>query len=215
MRIKKGNLIVLSGPSGCGKSTISQELMKDNKNIIESVSMTTRNIRQDEVDGKDYYFLSKEEFEKNIQDDKLLEYALYSDNYYGTPKDNVTDKLNQGLDVILVIEIQGALQVKEKFKEAIFIFILPPSIKELKKRLDNRKTETNEQLFKRFQAMYKEINEVKKYNYVVINDILEDALNNAKSIIVAEKCRVDRIEDEDIYSLEEELHEILVQLDEK
>lgn len=133
MRIKKGNLIVLSGPSGCGKSTISQELMKDNKNIIESVSMTTRNIRQDEVDGKDYYFLSKEEFEKNIQDDKLLEYALYSDNYYGTPKDNVTDKLNQGLDVILVIEIQGALQVKEKFKEAIFIFILPPSIKELKK----------------------------------------------------------------------------------
>ncbi len=215
MRIKKGNLIVLSGPSGCGKSTISQELMKDNKNIIESVSMTTRNIRQGEVDGKDYYFLSKEEFEKNIQDGKLLEYALYSDNYYGTPKDNVTQKINQGLDVILVIEIQGALQVKEKFKEAIFIFILPPSIKELKKRLDNRKTETNEQLFKRFQAMYKEINEVKKYNYVVINDNLEDAVNNAKSIIAAEKCRVDRIEDEDINSLEEELHEILVQLDEK
>lgn len=215
MRIKKGNLIVLSGPSGCGKSTISQEIMKDNKNIIESVSMTTRNIRQGEVDGKDYYFLSKEEFEKNIQDGKLLEYALYSDNYYGTPKDNVTQKINQGLDVILVIEIQGALQVKEKFKEAIFIFILPPSIKELKKRLDNRKTETNEQLFKRFQAMYKEINEVKKYNYVVINDILEDAVNNAKSIIAAEKCRVDRIEDEDINSLEEELHEILVQLDEK
>lgn len=215
MRIKKGNLIVLSGPSGCGKSTISQELMKDNKNIIESVSMTTRNIRQGEVDGKDYYFLSKEEFEKNIQDGKLLEYALYSDNYYGTPKDNVTQKINQGLDVILVIEIQGALQVKEKFKEAIFIFILPPSIKELKKRLDNRKTETNEQLFKRFQAMYKEINEVKKYNYVVINDNLEAAVNNAKSIIAAEKCRVDRIEDEDINSLEEELHEILVQLDEK
>ncbi|MDD2391772.1 MAG: guanylate kinase [Bacilli bacterium] len=215
MRIKKGNLIVLSGPSGCGKSTISQEIMKDNKNIIESVSMTTRNIRQGEVDGKDYYFLSKEEFEKNIQDGKLLEYALYSDNYYGTPKDNVIQKINQGLDVILVIEIQGALQVKEKFKEAIFIFILPPSIKELKKRLDNRKTETNEQLFKRFQIMYKEINEIKKYNYVVINDILEDAVNNAKSIIAAEKCRVDRIEDEDINSLEEELHEILVQLDEK
>ncbi len=212
---EKGNLIVLSGPSGCGKSTISQELMKDNKNIIESVSMTTRAIREGEVDGRDYYFLSKEKFERNIEDGKLLEYAVYSDNYYGTPKDNVIEKLNQGLDVILVIEIQGALQVKEKFKEAIFIFILPPSIKELKRRLDNRKTESNEQLFKRFKTMYKEINEVKKYNYVVVNDVLEDAVNNAKAIIASEKCRVDRIEEEDLHSLEEELHEVLVELDEK
>lgn len=215
MQTSKGNLIVLSGPSGCGKSTISASLMQLDNNIIESISMTTRNIREGEVDGVDYYFLTKEEFIDNINKGNLLEYAMYSDNYYGTPKQNVIDKLNDGKDVILVIEIQGALKIKEQFPEAIFIFILPPSIRELKKRLEIRGTETKEQLYKRFQTMYKEINEVKKYNYVVVNDDLDDAIKNTKAIIASEKCRVDRIEEEDLYSLEEEIHEVLVDLNEE
>ena len=211
----KGSLIVLSGPSGCGKSTISQALMDMDSNIIESVSMTTRKIREKEIDGVDYYFKTVEEFKEEIEKGNLLEYAIYSGNYYGTPKQNVIDKLNQGYDILLVIEIEGALKIKEQFPDAIFIFILPPSIKELKKRLDSRNTETKEQLFNRFQTMYKEINEVKKYNYVVVNDNLDKAIKNTHAIITSSKCRVDRIEEDDLYNLEEEIHEVLVSLNEE
>lgn len=211
----KGSLIVLSGPSGCGKSTISQALMDMDSNIIESVSMTTRKIREKEIDGVDYYFKTVEEFKEEIEKGNLLEYAIYSGNYYGTPKQNVIDKLNQGYDILLVIEIEGALKIKEQFPDAIFIFILPPSIKELKKRLDSRNTETKEQLFNRFQTMYKEINEVKKYNYVVVNDNLDKAIKDTHAIITSSKCRVDRIEEDDLYNLEEEIHEVLVSLNEE
>lgn len=205
-----GQLIVISGPSGCGKDTVVKEVLKTNPNAWLSVSCTSRKPRPGEINGKDYFFLTREEFEKKISDGDLLEYALYADNYYGTPKDIIVDKINQGIDVILVIEIQGALKIKEILKETIFVFILPPTIKELKRRLEGRQTETKEAMIKRFKTAYKEINEVNKYNYVVINDVVEEAAMKVNAIIASEKCRVDRIEETFIFSLEEEIHELLI-----
>lgn len=205
----RGQLIVVSGPSGAGKDTIVKEVLKTNKSAWESISCTSRSPRPGEVDGRDYYFLSREEFEQRIKDKKFLEYAEYADNYYGTPVDVIQDKLNQGIDVILVIEIQGALKIKEMLEETVFIFILPPSMKELKRRLEGRNTETKDKLLKRFQTAYKELNEVTKYNYVVINDEVEVAAAKVNAILASEKCRVDRIEEVYLNSLEEEIHEIL------
>ena len=205
-----GQLIVISGPSGCGKDTVVKEVLKTNPNAWLSVSCTSRKPRPGEVNGKDYFFLSRDEFEKKIADRDLLEYAEYAENYYGTPKDIIVEKINQGIDVILVIEIQGALKIKEILKETIFVFILPPTIKELRRRLEERKTETKEVMMKRFKTAYKEINEVNKYNYVVINDVVEDAAKKVNAIIASEKCRVDRIEETFIFSLEEEIHELLI-----
>ena len=205
-----GQLIVISGPSGCGKDTVVKEVLKTNPNAWLSVSCTSRKPRPGEVNGKDYFFLSRDEFEKKIADRDLLEYAEYAENYYGTPKDIIVEKINQGIDVILVIEIQGALKIKEILKETIFVFILPPTIKELRRRLEERKTETKEVMMKRFKTAYKEINEVNKYNYVVINDVVEDAAKKVNAIIASEKCRVDRIEETFLSSLEEEIHELLI-----
>lgn len=205
-----GQLIVISGPSGCGKDTVVKEVLKTNQNAWLSVSCTSRKPRPGEVNGKDYFFLSRDEFEKKIADGDLLEYAEYAENYYGTPKDIIVEKINQGIDVILVIEIQGALKIKEILKETIFVFILPPTIKELRRRLEGRKTETKEVMMKRFKTAYKEINEVNKYNYVVINDVVEDAAKKVNAIIASEKCRVDRIEETFLSSLEEEIHELLI-----
>ena len=205
-----GQLIVISGPSGCGKDTVVKEVLKTNPNAWLSVSCTSRKPRPGEVNGKDYFFLSRDEFEKKIADGDLLEYAEYAENYYGTPKDIIVEKINQGIDVILVIEIQGALKIKEILKETIFVFILPPTIKELRRRLEGRKTETKEVMMKRFKTAYKEINEVNKYNYVVINDVVEDAAKKVNAIIASEKCRVDRIEETFLSSLEEEIHELLI-----
>lgn len=206
-----GQLIVISGPSGSGKDTIVKEVLKTNKDVWVSVSCTSREPRPLEKEGVDYFFLSTEEFEDKIKKNNFLEYAKYSDNYYGTPKDIVTSKLKAGIDVILVIEIQGALKIKEILDDTIFIFILPPSMRELKRRLEDRNTESKDKIIKRFKAAYKELNEVTKYNYVVINDEIEVAANKINSIISSEKCRVDRIEDAYLNSLEEEIHEILLE----
>ena len=209
----KGDLIVISGPSGCGKDTICSEIFKIRKNIVKSISMTTRNMRDGEVNNKDYYFVSKEEFEEKINNDELLEYAIvHEKDYYGTPKKKVLETLESGLDIVLIIDIQGALQIKEKYPEAVFIFIMPPSMKELKNRLISRKSETKESMLRRFKSMYKEVNEINKYNYVVVNDNLADSVKTVDAIIESQKSRVDRIEELDINSIEEAIHEELVDL---
>ena len=206
---EQGNLIVLSGPSGAGKDSIISELKNYYHNFWVSISMTSRKPRGEEVDGIDYFFVSKEEFEKHIKNNDFLEYAMYNDNYYGTPKSKINDFLDQGKDVILEIEIQGALKVKEKIKEALFIFILPPNMKELKRRLEARNTEDQEKIDMRFKRAYEEINEVSKYNYVVVNDEVNIAARKVQSILDAERCRVDRIEEVYLNTEEEKIHETL------
>lgn len=210
---KQGLLMVLSGPSGSGKNTVCDIAKKAMPNIWESISMTSRKPRRGEEDGKDYYFVSEEEFEENIKEGKMLEYAKFAGNYYGTPRDSVKKMLDSGKDVLLVIEIQGALQIKEKVPQALFIFLLPPSMKELKRRLRLRKTETEEKLMERFETAYKEINELPKYNYVIVNDKAEEAALKLEAIVNVEKCRVDRIEEVFLDTDEEKLHEELVDKD--
>ena len=208
---KTGQLIIVSAPSGSGKDTVVKKLMeKSTAPIWVSVSATSRKPRNGEVEGKDYYFLSKDDFKEKIDEGFFLEYAEYAGNYYGTPKKYIKEKLDQGIDVILIIEIQGALQIKELIKDALFIFIMPPSMEELKKRLENRKTESQEKILARFKTAYQEINEVTKYNYVVVNDDLENAVNKVESILISEKCRVDRIEEVSLNNSEELLHETLL-----
>lgn len=206
----RGVLIVISGPSGAGKGTICKALLEKHKNIYISVSATTRSPRNGEVDGVNYYFLSKEVFEEKVEKNGFLEYANVHGNFYGTPKVNVEKMLEEGKDVILEIDIQGALQVKENFSEGVFIFILPPSMEELKQRIIKRGSETEESLMTRFKNAYKEINYVSKYNYAVVNDTLDLAVSKVESIIAAEKCRVDRIKENTILDSKEGLiHEQL------
>ena len=209
-----GQIIVISAPSGSGKGTIIQELLKkDSKSRWLSVSATSREKRPGEKEGVNYYYLSKEDFEKKIKEDYFLEYTNYAGNYYGTPKETLKEKINAGIDVLLEIEINGAMNIKKLIPEALFIFIMPPSIKELVKRLKGRGTESNEKILKRFHEAYKEINEVTKYNYVVVNDEVDNAVDKIESILKAEKCRVDRIEEVFLDTKEEEIHELL--MDEK
>ncbi len=212
-RNEQGILIVVSGPSGCGKSTVDNMLISKRQNIIMSVSDTTRAKRDGETDGIDYNFITKEEFEKNIESNKYLEYAkVHSNKYYGTPCNFVNKKLKEGIDVILEIDIEGARKIKEKRSDAVFIFIMPPSMEILKSRLVGRKTETKEQVVERFKTAYKEINEVSKYNYVIVNDKVEDSVKRMSSIIDAEKSRVDRIEEIYLGNEEELIHEILMDM---
>lgn len=212
-RNEQGILIVVSGPSGCGKSTVDNLLIKKRKNIIMSISDTTRPPRNGEVNGKDYNFITTEEFENNIKNDKYLEYAkVHANKYYGTPSKFVNQKLKEGIDVILEIDIEGARKIKEKRSDAVFIFIMPPSMEILKSRLVGRKTETKEQIVERFKAAYKEINEVSKYNYVIVNDNIDDSVNRMSSIIDSEKSRVDRIEEIYLGNEEEIIHEILMDM---
>mgnify|MGYP003291185718 CR=1 FL=1 len=172
--------------------------------------MTSRAKRAYETNGLEYNFVSKEEFEEKINNGELLEYTLYNNNYYGTPKSEITNNIEKGKNVILEIEIEGALNVKKMVPEAIFIFILPPSMKELLKRLKNRGTEDNDKIINRFKTAYKEINEISKYNYVVVNDNLEEAVANIEAILKSEKLRVDRIEEIDVGNEEELIHEFLI-----
>jgi len=209
---KTGHIIVISGPSGAGKGTVVKKLLEKNKKMALSISMTTREPRNGEINGKDYFYVTKSEFLEQIDKGNFLEFAnVYGTDYYGTPRDKVMEYINKGIDVILEIDINGALQVKEKNPETIFIFIMPPSMKELKKRLITRDTETPEKILNRFKTAYKEINEAKKYNYVVINDNVNKAAKRIEAILIAEKCRVDRIEDFDLNTEEELIHELLVE----
>lgn len=187
-----GLLIVISGPSGVGKGTVCKRLLSQNSNISLSVSATTRQARPGEIDKVSYYFITKEEFEEMVERGEFLEYAYVHGNYYGTPKKYVLDKVKSGQDVLLEIDIQGALKVKEIYPDGVFIFIMPPSMEELKKRIINRGTETEEAIAKRFEAAYKEIEYVFKYDYAVLNDEVENAVKKIESIIDAERCKVSR-----------------------
>ena len=210
-RKNTGQIIVISAPSGAGKGTVIAELLKnDDKSRWLSVSATSRGMREGEKEGVNYYYLTEEEFKKKIDEDYFLEYTNYVGNYYGTPKQAIKEKLDQGIDVILEIEIEGAMNIKKLVPEALFIFIMPPSLKTLVTRLKNRKTDSKDKIIERFHTAYKEINEVTKYNYVVVNDELDDAIDKVESILKAEKCRVDRIEEVYLDTKEEEIHELLM-----
>ncbi len=208
---KAGQIIVISSPSGGGKGSVIAGLLKnDAKNRWLSVSTTSRKIRTNDIPGVTYNFVTKEEFEEKIKEGYFLEYTNYVGNYYGTPKEFIKEKLEAGIDVILEIEIEGASNIKKLIPEAIFIFIMPPSLKVLVERLKKRKTDDKEKILERFHTAYKEINEVTKYNYVVVNDKLEEAIEKVEAIIKAEKCRVDRIEEVYLDTKEEEIHELLM-----
>lgn len=207
---ERGSLIVVSGPSGCGKGTVIQEFLKNNKDAWLSISCTSRDPRPGDVPNESYFFLTRDEFLEKIDREEFLEYAEYNGNYYGTPKEHIEERLAKGIDVILEIEVQGALKVKEIVPEAICIFIMPPSMKELKKRLVGRGTESKEKVLGRFKTAYQEINNVTRYNYVVTNDDVENAVAKMSAILVSEKCRVDRIEEVYLNNEEEEIHELLM-----
>ncbi|RFU63215.1 guanylate kinase [Peribacillus saganii] len=192
--VEKGLLIVLSGPSGVGKGTVRKQIFSQPETAFEySISMTTRKPREGEVDGVDYFFKSREEFETLIEQGKLLEYAEFVGNYYGTPVDYVRETLDAGKDVFLEIEVQGASQVREKFPEGLFIFLAPPSLSELKNRIVTRGTESEDLIGRRMQAAKDEIELMDLYDYVVENDQVDSACRRINAIIVAEHCRRERV----------------------
>ena len=189
--MRKGLLVVVSGPSGAGKGTICQALLERTP-LAYSVSATTRKPRAGEVDGVNYHFLSVEAFEKMIEKDELLEWAKVYDNYYGTPLKKVEEKLAAGEDILLEIDTQGAMKVREKFPEGVYIFILPPSLAELERRIRGRDTETEDVLQKRLAAAIDEIEAGKCYKYVVTNDEVDGAVDSVCAILAAERRLVAR-----------------------
>lgn len=192
MGIDKGLLLVLSGPSGVGKGTVCKALRPKMPNLVYSVSATTRKPREGEVDGVNYFFKSKEEFEQMIQQDELLEWAEYVGNFYGTPRKFVEDTLASGKDVILEIEVQGALQVKQKFPEGIFLFLAPPDLEELQSRIVGRGTESEDTIRKRMDMARYEIELMDQYDYVVVNDVIDSACSRIDAIITAEHLKKER-----------------------
>lgn len=186
--MSKGTLFVFSGPSGVGKGTILQGFLKENPNCFFSVSATTRKIREGEKDGVNYYYITHEQFEEKIKNNEMLEYAMYSGNYYGTPKPIVYEMLNSGKDVFLEIEVQGAMKIKETCPDAVFIFVMPPSYEELKKRLVGRNTEDEQTINKRISAAVNEMNKACEYDYIIVNDTVENARAELSAIVRARKC---------------------------
>ena len=188
----RGMLIVFSGPAGTGKGTVCKEFLKRNPDSVLSVSATTRLPRPGETDGKEYFFVSRVEFEETIKKDGFLEYACFCDNYYGTPKKAVDEKLENGFNVILEIEVQGAMQIKEKVPEAVFVFISPPSKKVLRERIEGRGTETPEVINKRMALAENELKQIVNYDYLIVNDEVEKAVKSFEDIVNAERLKTSR-----------------------
>lgn len=186
--MNKGRLIVFSAPSGCGKGTMLAEILKDNS-FRCSVSTTTREPRKGEIDGVHYYFISKEEFQRRIANDEFMEYAEYCQNSYGTLKSEVDQYLESGINVILEIEVQGAMKMREIRPDALFVFIAPPSVDELRRRLNKRGTETQEVIEKRIAAAITELPYMDKYDYIIVNDALEDAVSDFFAVIRSEQLK--------------------------
>ena len=195
MTKRKGILIVVSGFSGAGKGTLMKRLISDYNNYALSISMTTRNPRPGEEHGREYFFVSREEFEKQIAQSGLVEYACYCDNYYGTPRAYVEEQLSQGKDVILEIEIQGALKIKKQFPQALLMFVMPPNVPELKRRLIGRGTETEDVIDKRLKRAFEESQGIEEYDYIVVNDNLEECVKYMHSLIMAAHATPDRNEE--------------------
>jgi guanylate kinase len=189
----RGILIVLSGPSGVGKGTVCAALRKSSPDLVYSVSATTRDPRQGEIEGVNYFFKTRDQFQHMIDNDEVLEWAQYVDNFYGTPKRFVEDTLRSGKDVILEIEVQGALKVKQKFPEGVFIFLLPPSLNELQNRIVTRGTESDESIRSRMTVAVDEIRLMDHYDYAIVNDRVETACSKIQSILIAEHCKRERM----------------------
>jgi len=203
---EKGILFILSGPSGVGKGTVRKRLFERSKDLKYSISMTTREKRPGEVDGIDYYFKTKKEFKELIKQNKLLEYAEYVNNYYGTPKEYVENTLASGHDVFLEIEVKGAMQVQKNFPEGVFIFLFPPSLEELKNRILNRGTESKQLMINRLNKAKKEIEMMNAYDYVVVNDDVDTAVEKIQSIIQSEHCKQERVAKQYQKILEGDIH---------
>ena len=186
--MNKGSLFVITGPSGAGKGTVLKEVIKSLNRLYFSVSATTRKPREGEVDGVHYHFLTKERFEELISADRFLEYAQYAENYYGTPLDPVLDQLEQGNDVILEIELQGALQVKKRMPQAVLVFIAPPSFEELEDRLRGRGTESEEVILRRLAIARQECANLDQFRYIVVNDEVADAADRLRAVILSQRC---------------------------
>lgn len=190
---EQGILIVLSGPSGVGKGTVCSALRQVNTELVYSVSATTRKPRPGEVEGVNYFFKTREQFQQMIEADEMLEWAEYVGNYYGTPRKFVDDMLKAGKNVILEIEVQGALKVKQKFPQGVFIFLLPPSLDELQSRITSRGTENVDIIHSRMSAAAEEIRQLEHYDYAVVNDQVDHACAKIQSILVAEHCKRERV----------------------
>ena len=208
MRKSRGLLLIVSGASGTGKGTVCRQLLDSEPNLLYSISATTRAPRDGEQHGKEYFFFSKEQFREKIDAGDFLEYADVYGNYYGTMKSWVNNRLDEGRDVLLEIDTQGALNVKKACPEGVFIFLLPPSIEELKQRIIGRGTETQESLARRLSSAPNEIDIGRQYNYVVVNDTIERAVDKIRAIMVAEHCRAERCEDK-FAALKSELGDVV------
>ena len=190
--MSKGFLLIVSGPAGTGKGTVCKEILERNKDVLYSISATTRNPREGEVDGVNYIFTEEDKFKDMVEKGEFLEHAYVHTNYYGTPKKYVMDQVEKGQIVLLEIEVQGALQIKQNYSEAIFVFLLPPSMKELKSRIIKRGTESMEDIERRYENAFKEIELLGKYDYFVVNNQVDQAVEDIEAIIRAEKLRVKR-----------------------